>query len=102
MSKQKHNVEKVVYENGCKYVIIDGLKYTNGGSRLTYTPEIHDNHKKYWTEKDKAYLVQMRLKMNRGYSEISAALGRTYGTCADKFLRIKKKGEIDKYLSMDF
>lgn len=102
-SVKKHEVEEIVYENGFKYVVIDGLKYTNGGSRLTYTPEFHDNHGKPWSEEDKAYLIQMRVKANKGYADISAALGRTYGTCADKYFYIKKHQphKFKKYLEME-
>lgn len=97
---RKHVIEKTIIENGYKYHIIDGLKYTNGGSRLTYTPEFHDNHHKRWDEEERAYLVQMRLNFKKGYADISAGLGRTYGTCADQFLKLKKKGKLDKYLKM--
>lgn len=101
-SVKKHKIEKTIIENGYTYHIIDGLKYTNGGSRLTYTPEFHENHHKRWDDYDKAYLVQMRLKFNMGYADISAGLGRTYGTCADQFLRLKRTGKLEKYLNMEF
>lgn len=100
-SVTKHKIEKTIIENGYKYNIIDGLKYTNGGSRLAYTPEFHDNHGTKWTEEDKAYLVQMRMKANMGYADISAALGRTYGTCSEKFLNLKRRGLLKKYLEME-
>lgn len=100
-SVTKHKIEKTIIENGYTYNIIDGLKYTNGGSRLAYTPEFHDNHGIKWSDEDKAYLVQMRVKFNMGYADISAGLGRTYGTCADKFFNLKRRGLIDKYLNMD-
>lgn len=100
-SVKKHNIEKTIMENGYTYHIIDGLKYTNGGSRLTYTPEFHENHKKRWNDNDRAYLVQMRVKFGKGYADISAGLGRTYGTCADQFLKLKNNGELEKYLEMD-
>ena len=100
---RKHHVEKIIYENGFKYYIIDGLKYTNGGSRLAYTPEFHDNHGKSWSDEDIAYLIQMRVKGNMSFSEVSAALGRTYGTCADKFYRIRKQHpeRFKRYLEME-
>lgn len=97
----KYNIEKIIYENGYKYYIIDGLKYTNGGTRLTYTPDIHENHGKMWTDEEKAYLVQMKIKFNESYATISAALGKTYASCSDRFMRLKKLNQIDKYLKMD-
>lgn len=82
-SVTKHQIDDVFYENGFKYVIIDWLKYTNGESRLAYTPDFHDNHKKYWSVEYKAYPVLIRVNMSKGYAYTSAALGRTYGTCAE-------------------
>lgn len=67
----------------------EGYEYTSSNKRLRYTPELHDMHGTKWSDDDKSYLVKMKETMS--YKDISLALGRTMGVCAEKYCQLKKK-----------
>lgn len=79
--------------------IINGLEYTKSNGRMKYNPEYHDQHGERWSEEDKAYLCQMKGSMK--YIDISLALGRTQGVCAEKYCQIKKSGLLEHYLKLE-
>ena len=68
--------------------------------RINYDPEIHDNHKKKWTEEDMAYLVQSRPHIK--YNELSYAIGKTSEACAYKYRCLKKLGLIEYYKNLEY
>lgn len=80
------------------YVEKDGIKYCKSNGRMMYNEEYHDRHGEYWTEEEIGYLCTMRA-MGEKYIQIGLGLGRTPGTCCDKYHTIKHQGKIDYYIN---
>ena len=70
------------------------LRYVTS-KRLVYTPELFPRNDKSWTYQEIKELVNSRPFMK--WEDIGLMLGRTPATCMDKYCKLKKKGELEKY-----
>ncbi len=81
--------------NGKKYIDENGsLRYINS-KRLAYEPKLFPKNGKPWTFQEVKELVNSRPYMK--WEDIGLMLERTPGTCMDKYCKLKKKGELEKY-----
>lgn len=81
-----------------KVFLVDGIEYLESNHRMRYNPEFHDRHGEKWDDDELAYLCQRKGKDK--YADIALALGRTTGTCSDRYLMLKKKGIIEHYKNL--
>lgn len=70
------------------------FRYSNGGSRLCYHPDMHPNHGKPWTTRELAYLAY---HYKRGHlATLALDLGRTHATVSDMKYRLVGEGRFEE------
>jgi biotin operon repressor len=63
--------------------------------RIPYDPELHDMHKKAWSEEDLMYLCSMY--ENTKGADLALSLGRTHATVMSKVYYLRKTGLFENY-----
>lgn len=74
--------------------VVHDTAYDNQG-RLKYSPDLHDQHLKPYSEEDLAYMCAMHGKIP--LEDLGLALGRTGNAVSMKLTQLKKRGLYEHY-----